>query len=183
MEKTDLEKLTKAIKIIEKIANGVNPLDGKPIAKGHFLQEPKINRCLLFVADTLKRQLQETVYRTRRPNVFIISADEKGRVEFPPGKIGVNEFSKCVNRVLDLTRSKKLTGVELNKRLKKIGLLTEEQTPDGKVRTTVNSKSLEYGFETELRNYNSNEYRMVLMNDKGKRYLLDNLETIMGNEG
>lgn len=182
MEKLGLEKLTKAIEIIEKIANGINPLDGKPIEKEHFLQEPKINRCLAFVADSLKRQLQETVYRIRRPNVFIISDDEKERVEFPPGKIGVNEFSKCVNRVLDLTRSKKLTGVELNKRLKKVGLLTEEQTPDGKVRTTVNSKSLEYGFETELRNYNGNEYLMVLMNDRAKRYLLDNLETIMGDE-
>ena len=182
MERIDLEKLAKAREVLLKIANGVNPLTGESIEKEHFLQDPRIIRCLFFSADSLKQQLEETVYRRRRPSSFLISAAEKEQVRFTEGKIGVNEFSKCVNRVLDLTRSKKLTGVELNRRLKKMGLLTEEQTPDGKTRTTVNSQSLDCGFETELRNYNGNEYQMVLMNDKGKRYLLDNLETIMAEE-
>ncbi len=182
MERIDLEKLTKAREITLKMANGVNPLTGESIGKEHFLQDPRIIRCLFFIADALKQQLEETVYRVRRPSSFIISPEEKEQIRFAEGKIGVNEFSKCVNKVLDLTRSKKLTGVELNKRLKKMGFLTEEETPDGKSRTTVNSQSLECGFETELRNYNGNEYQMVLMNDKGKRYLLDNLETIMAEE-
>ncbi|MGE5583578.1 MAG: hypothetical protein ACM3X9_13750 [Bacillota bacterium] len=182
MEKIDLEKLSKAREVILKMANGVNPLTGESIEKEHFLQDPRIIRCLFFIADSLKQQQEGAVYRNRRSNSFIISAEEKKQVQFTEGKIGVNEFSKCVNRVLDLTRSKKLTGVELNKRLKKMGLLAEEQTPDGKTRTTVNNQSLDYGFETELRNYNGNEYQMVLINDKGKRYLLDNLEIIMAEE-
>lgn len=178
----DLEKLQKAREVVLRMAKGANPINGQPIAQDHFLQDPRIVRCLMFIADSLQGQIGETVYKACRPNDFIISAAAKERVQFPPGKIGVNEFSKCVNKVLDLTQSKKLTGVELNKRLKKMGLLAEEQRPDGKTWTTVNSRSLDCGFETELRNFNGNEYQMVLINDKGKRYLLDNLEAIMAEE-
>lgn len=178
----DIEKLQKARAVLQKMADGVNPLNGQPIEKEHFLQDPRIIRCLFFIADSLKQQIEEVVYKIRRPDSFTINVEEKSRVQFPAGKIGVNEFSKCVNRIIDLTRSKKLTGVELNKRLKKMGILSEAKTTDGKVGTTVNDKSAGYGFEAERRTFNGNEYEMVLMNDKGKQYLLDNLETIMAGE-
>ena len=115
-----------------------------------------------------------------KPTEFRISPEEKKQVSFPEGKIGVNEFSKQVNLCIDLTKSKKLTGVELNKRLKKIGILSEKTTESGKTRTITNETSVNYGFEMEKRNFNGVEYEMVLMNDNGKKYLLQNIDTIMG---
>ena len=106
--------------------------------------------------------------------------EEKKQVSFPEGKIGVNEFSKQVNLCIDLTKSKKLTGVELNKGLKKIGILSEKTMESGKTRTITNETSANYGFEMEKRNFNGVEYEMVLMNDNGKKYLLQNIDTIMG---
>ena len=43
----------------------------------------------------------------------------------------------------------------------------------------TNSKSKDYGFETVTKSFNGNEYDMVVMNDTGKRYLLEHLEEIM----
>jgi hypothetical protein len=112
----------------------------------------------------------------------MITPAQKRAVKLTEGKIGVNEFSRCVNRCLDSASSKKLTGVEINKRLKKLGILSEEKLPDGKTRTTINAKSGEYGFEAERRTYKNEEYEKVVMNEAGKQYLLDNLETIMASE-
>jgi hypothetical protein len=178
----DIEKMQKAREVLQKMANGINPVSGQTIEKEHFLQDPRIIRCMFFIADVLKRQIDETIYRERRPTIFSITAEEKERIEFPAGKIGVNEFSRCVNHVIDISRSKKLTGVELNKRLKKMGLLNEEKTPDGRTRTTLDVQSAGHGFETGRKTYNGHEYEMVLFNDQGKRYLLDNLEIIMAVE-
>lgn len=113
---------------------------------------------------------------------FSITAEEKSRVVLPDKSIGVNEFAKCINSVINLQRSKKLSGMELNKQLKRMGVLGEEKTEEGKTRTVVNERSIEFGIETEKRIYSGNEYEMILFNDKGKKFLLDNLEKIMSHE-
>lgn len=177
---TEFEKIEKAKMVLYKIANGVNPLNGEQIEKGSFLDDGKIIRCFYFVTEILDNVING-VYsssRTGQTN-FYITAEQKKRVEFPQGKIGVNEFSKCINSCIDLSRSKRLTGTELNKRLKKMGILSEEGMGDGKTRTVVNGKSAEYGFETERKSYNGIEYDKVVINDKGKKYLLENIESIM----
>jgi len=179
---SEKEKILKAKEILLKIANGVNPVNGEQIAEESFLHDPRIIRCFYYVAQVLENTARGQ-YPTNKPGVFIITKEEKAKVILPEGKIGVNEFARCINRVIDPSRSKRLTGVILNKQLKKMGILAEENYGDGKTRTILNEKSAEFGIEAEKRNYNGNEYEMILFNDKGKQFLLDNLEEIMSFEG
>lgn len=179
----NFEKIEKAKNVLQTIAKGVNPLTGEIIEEDSFLNDVRISRCFYFVAEIMDNVINGA-YRTNgnKLSQFIITPEQKQKVEFPEGKIGVNEFSKCVNLQIDLNRSKKLSGVEINKRLKKMGILSEVATLDGKTRTTANQKSSEYGLETEKRTFNGVEYDMVVINDKGKKYLLDNIETILATE-
>jgi hypothetical protein len=176
------EKLLKAGEVLNKIANGMNPLTGESIVQESFLQDPKIVRCLFYTKDILQKLAEGGFQPGHRPPGFAITPEEKNRVELPPGKVGINEFARCVNQVIDNNRSIKLTGVELNKRLKKMGILTELPGQNGKTRTTVNAKSKDYGIELEKRSFQGNEYEMVLFTEKGKKFLLDNLEKIMKAE-
>lgn len=176
----EFEKMEKAKNVLQKMAKGVNPLTGEAITEHNFLNDPRIIRCFYFVSEVLDNVIQG-VYRksgSRLPD-FIITPEQKQRVKFPEGKIGVNEFSRHINQCINLNESKKLTGVELNKRLKKMGILTEKIIENGKTRTITNSNSAKYGFEMENRVFNGVEYEMVVINDHGKKYLLDNIETIM----
>ena len=177
---SEKEKIIKAKEVLVKIANGINPLNRQPINDESFLNDPRIIRCFFFVAEILDRahagQLNQTLHK---PTEFRITSEEKSKIKFPEYKIGVNEFARCVNNIIDPKISKKLTGVVLNNQLKKMGLLSEVIIEDGKKRTTINDKSNDYGFELEKRNYNGNEYDMVVINDIGKKFLLDNLEDIL----
>ncbi|NSW91900.1 MAG: hypothetical protein HPY74_14735 [Firmicutes bacterium] len=175
---SESEKIEKAKIVLQKIAKGIDPLTGEQIEGDSFLNDPKIIRCFYFVTEVLDNVLKG-VYSNRKLSHFFITPEQKSKVQFPEGKIGVNEFSKSINACIDPTSSKKLTGVELNKKLKKMGILSEEETDAGRKRTITNDTSIQYGFETERRVYNGNEYDMVVINDKGKKYLLDNIETIM----
>ncbi len=176
----DKEKLLRAKEIMRKMANGINPLNEELIGGDSFLHDPGMVTCLYFVQEVLDSAI-ESQMRTgvKKPAGFVITGEEKSRIELPQDRIGVNEFAKCVNKVLDLNRSKTLSGMEINKKLKKMGILGEEVLPDGKKRTVLTAKSLEYGLESEKRNYNGNEYEMVLFNEKGKKFLLDNLEKML----
>lgn len=177
------EKIVKAGEILNKMANGINPVNGQPIDADCFLQDPRIIRCLFFVQQILNEAAERPANKAvRKPAKFIITDEEKSNVRFPEENIGVNQFARCINNAIDLNRSRKITGVEINKQLKKMGILAEELLTDGKKRTIVNANSHKYGAVTERRNYNGNEYNMVCFNDIGKKFLLDELEKILEYE-
>jgi len=177
---SDFEKMDKARSVMVKMAEGINPVTGEQIKDENFLNDPRIIRCFYYIAEVLDNVMNGVYSKSNRPAQFVITPEQKSMVVLPDGLIGVTEFSKQVNMCTDQTRSKKLTAVELNKRLKKMGILGEEVNPaTGKARTVTNSKSKDYGFEMVRRSFNGNEYEMVVMNDIGKRYLLDHLEEIM----
>lgn len=176
------EKIIKANEILNKMANGVNPVNGKPIDVDCFLHDPRMIRCLFFVQQVLDKVIDNEInIGDRKPAKFVITAEEKSRIKFPEEKIGINQFARCVNSVIDLNLSSKITGVQINKQLKKMGILGEEPLENGKKRTVIKDDSYKYGIETEKRNYNGNEYDMVCFNDIGKKFLLDNLEKILQN--
>lgn len=162
------------------MASGENPLNGEPIEDGSFLHDPRIIRCLYFVQEVLAMAADgHFKSNTKKNTEFVITYEEKVKVQFPQGNIGVNEFARCVNMVIDLDKSKRLSGVEINKQLKKMGILGEDALADGKTRTILTNISKDYGIESERRSYNGNEYEMVVFTDEGKKYLLDNIEKIM----
>ncbi len=178
------EKIAKAREMVQKMAGGINPLDGQPLDDDCFLHDPRMVRCLHFVQEILRKALEDPARAgQRKPAVFAISGEEKNRVQLPKGKIGINEFARCLNGVIDAGKSRKLTGIEINRQLKKMGVLGEQVLADGKTRTIVKAESSHYGIESEKRNQNGNEYEMVLFNEEGKKYLLENIETIMAYSG
>lgn len=180
---SEKEKLIRAKEVLVKIANGINPVDGKAIEDEGFLTDPRIIRCLFYVADVLTLASEGRADEILpKPTEFIITPEEKSKVRFPEHKIGVSQFAKCINQTIDLSRSKKLTGVGLNKQLKILGLLSEKIDEDGRKRTVTNDQSGAYGFELEQRSFNGTEYEMVVFNERGRQYLLDNIESIMSAE-
>jgi hypothetical protein len=179
----EVEYLNQTKNVLERLARGINPLTGKVVEKESFLKQVEIGKCLTTAREVVDRLIQNGGrFGSDKQTKFTITAAQKKTIKLTDGKIGVNEFSRCVNLCLDPDDSKKLTGVELNRRLRKLGILSEAKLADGKSHTTVNARSPEFGFESEHRAYKGEEYEMVVMNEIGKKYLLDNLETIMATE-
>ncbi len=177
----DLEKLRKGRQVLQKMGQGINPIDGEPIQTDSFLQDPRIIRCLFFAAEVLGMVADGTLIIKDERRNFSITDEEKARICLPDGPIGINQFARCVNEVLSPS-SKRLTGVIINNGLKELGILTEVVDPNGKKRTTITAKSAQYGISTEPRVYNGAEYEAVLYDDSGKLFLLNNLEQILGRD-
>ncbi|NBG88491.1 hypothetical protein [Isachenkonia alkalipeptolytica] len=174
-EKVSIER---TVSILENLAKGLDPGTQKAVKKDHILHDPEVIRSFYFAKQVLEN-VKKGTYNNRKLTEFIITPAQKSKIRLPERKIGVNEFSRIINEHIDLHISKKLTGVELNRQLKKLGVLSEEVLEGGKKRTVTNKDSLGIGFETEKRDKNGNEYDMVVINTKGKAYLLENLEKIM----
>ncbi|MDD4088249.1 MAG: hypothetical protein PHS04_03645 [Tissierellia bacterium] len=173
----DIEKIEKAKIIIQKIADGTNPTNGLPIETESFLHDPRIIRCFYYITEVLEA-VKNGTYSNTKITDFIITNEQKNKVEFTAGNIGVNEAARCINQQINPLISKKVSGALLNKGLKRLGILSE-LVVDGKKRTITNENSKDYGFFLEKRSYDGREFDMVLINDEGKKYILDNIEKIM----
>ena len=177
-QQQEKESIENAVHILDSLGKGLEPGTQKAVKKDHLLHDPEIIRSFYFAKQVLEN-VKKGIYNNRKLTEFIITPEQKAKVQLPERKIGVNEFSRLVNEQIDLHLSKKLTGIELNRQLKKLGVLSEEILDEGKKRTVTNEHSHEMGFETEKREKNGNEYEMVVINKEGKDYLLKNLEEIM----
>lgn len=178
----DNEQLIESKKIIEAIANGINPLSGESITDESFFNDPRIIRPLFYLSQYLGRKTSRRT-GTSKPKHFTITLEEKSCVKLPEGKIGINKFAFAVNKVIDTKKSKKLNGAVINKKLKALGILSEEMNDEGKRMTVINATSEGYGIESIPRTFNNREFQQVVYNETGKKFLLDNIEKIMSYEG
>jgi hypothetical protein len=126
----DIEKIEKARLIIQKIADGTNPINGQPVEADSFLHDSRITRCFYFISEVLEAVVKGT-YSNKKINDFVITDEQKNKVVFTEGNIGVNEAARCINLQLNPLMSKKVTGAQLNKGLKRLGILSEA-VEDGK---------------------------------------------------
>lgn len=176
MQERDMIQKTR--ELLMKIAHGADPITGEVIPDESFLNDPGIIRSFYFASDIMDNVLKGVYSNSKKHVPFSITSEQISRIALPEGKIGVNEFSRCVNEVLDIS-GKNLTGMELNRRLKLMGILSESKNEEGKAVTTTNEKSHQYGFEMEHRSKNGRDFDMILINNAGKKYLIDNIDRIM----
>lgn len=168
--------------MLEKLAHGINPLDGLAITSDHLLNNPHVIRHLFTILnylDSEPKKRQKKTNNRKRLNKFILTPEQLERVELPKGLIGINEFAQAINLVIDETVSKKLSGAAINRKLKKIGVLSEAKIDDNKTRTVVNDTSIGYGIESIESYYNGEPYKRVVFNEIGKEFLVKNIIDLM----
>lgn len=106
---TEQEKLHHAKHYIDSLANGLNPLDGTPIPEQDIVNNVKISRCLFFVSDVLRKQLdghEPKKVSEKDKKLFYITEEEK--LQYVPSKtpIPASGISYKVNEILDEKKMK-----------------------------------------------------------------------------
>ena len=80
---TELEKIAYAKSFIDKLANGINPLDDTPIPDGDIANNVRLSRCFFYVSDIL-RQVYENggVGKVEKTIPFSITHEQLSQFEF-----------------------------------------------------------------------------------------------------
>ncbi len=56
---TEIEKIEYAKSFIDKLANGINPIDDSQIKEDDMINNVRISRCLFFVSDVLRQVVEK----------------------------------------------------------------------------------------------------------------------------
>ena len=175
---TEIEKLIRAREILNMIIQGENPFSHELIEEECFIHNPKMIRCLCYINEVLTRDIEKQKKNTYRKDLLITEEDMK-KVIFPKEDLGIRDFVNAVNSVLDIEHRKGLTTNKFTHIMKNHQMLGEKVEEGGRRRTVCNESSIQYGFYMGQGMYNGVTYERVMINEKGKEYLRENLVRLL----
>ena len=181
---TELETIARAKMYIDKLANGINPLDDTAVAENDIVNNVRISRCLFFVSDTLRRVLENGgvgVASRVKKNKFKITAEELENFEFSDRPIPISEITRRINDVADTENSTKLSHKTITSWLSEIGMLNEMINTDGKKRKCPTAEGAELGIFVEERMGQNGIYHVVVYNKSAQKFIVDNIPSVVEN--
>ena len=182
---TELEKIAYAKSFIDKLANGINPLDDTPIPDDDIANNIRLSRCFFYVSDIL-RQVYENGGVTkpkRTPKIpFAVTLEQLEKFEYSAEPIAVSEIAKRIYAMADNETMEKVSYRQINQWLLNIGMLYLHDFGGKKPVKRPTEEGNQIGITVETRMGRYGEYQVVLYNEDAQRFILDNLEAVAATE-
>ena len=179
---TDLETLERAKMYMEKLANGINPLDNSIIPDNDVVNNVRLSRCFFYIADVLRQVIDNggvTKQKKEKKQPFYLSADQRDSFAYSSESIPISEITNRINALIPPETMKKLSHTMLTNWMLSIDLLRSELDANGKAtkRPTSNGNSL--GISVETRTGINGPYSVILYSTDAQHFILDNLDAVI----
>lgn len=185
MYHTDMDKLEVAIRYVQRIADGCNPVNNMPVEDDSVMNNPNVIRCMFFIKEVLEE------VRRNKGVIGGRKAREKGE-PFPFEVLeGFRyESDKPITHLLRQLRSltdredvEKLSYRPVSDWLKTAGYLTRGYSQEaGREVTMPTEKGRKLGIYTDVRIGSTGSYLCVLYNQNAQEYIVRNFEAILSGQ-
>lgn len=175
MKKFDLTKLDVAIKYVERIADGCNPVNNSPFGEEDSLNNPHVIRCMYFIKDVLEevRNNGGMIASTKEKTILIpFPVEILDQFTYREDMSITHVLNQIYEPVADLD-VKKISVTKVTAALKEEGYLLDEPNPEtGKTRKVPSVKGKELGIYMVEREYNGRMYQSVTYNKNAQEYVV-----------
>ena len=179
---TEMETLERAKMYMEKLANGINPIDGNVIPDEDVVNNVRLSRCFFYVADVLRQVIDNggvAPQKKVKKEPFAISNDQRSGFEYSTTPIPISEIASRINALSTHENMATLGYAAIRDWLISLALL--EETLDGNgnpvKRPTPQGESI--GIQLDARTGNNGPYFVVVYNLDAQHFILDNLDAII----
>ena len=142
---TELEKIAYTKTFIDKLANGINPLDDTQIPEGEVAANPRMAKCFLYVSQILSDIIEHpsAIDEMHRVKGWSVTPEVQTKIECTQAYVSISAFAKKIDEALCSTR--KFTAAELNPWLVENGYLNYVKLSDDKTTRRPTQKGNEIG--------------------------------------
>ena len=153
---TELEKIEYAKSFIDKLANGINPIDDTNVPDGDIVNNVRLSRCFFYVSDILRQVIENggitasKSTKSKKKQAFILTQEQRE-------KISSNTISNW------LVEKGFLSIVTFN----------------GKNRKKPTEYGIKIGISTVEKNGMYGTYTMVVYNSQAQQFIYDNIDDIL----
>jgi hypothetical protein len=183
---TEPEKLKHAKNYIEMLANGINPLDGKPVPENDVINNVRLSRCFFYVADVLDKVATGSTGENAAPKKrvrkapFALSLEQRERFEYSSRPISATEIAKRLTALIDTERMVQISQAAITSWLVSLGALVNISGPDDRMRKrpTPDGNALGISIEERVRE-DGTMYNVVVYDLNAQHFVIDNLDAIL----
>ena len=134
---TELEKIERAKMYMDKLANGINPIDGTMAPDDDLINNVRLSRCFFFISDVLRQVIENGGTKTavnKKPKKLPLEIPMEKRSQFVYSEVPIpaGEIAKRINALADNDTMQKLTYSGILTWLTEIGMMEWALAPDGK---------------------------------------------------
>jgi hypothetical protein len=182
---TELEKIEYAKSFIDKLANGINPLDDPSIPEGDTVNNVRLSRCFFYVSDILRQVIDNGGVNPppKTPKVgkqaFSLTDEARAALKVTNTTLTVSEIADYLNDTIDETTTDKISAAAINSWLVDIGFLEVVEMPNGKTRKNPTPDGAELGLITEDRVGQYGAYTIVLFGAPAQTFVYDHVDAIV----
>ncbi|MGN0488317.1 MAG: hypothetical protein ACI4HO_03520 [Ruminococcus sp.] len=179
---TEIDKIARAQMYLEKLANGINPLDGTEVPENDTVNNVRISRCMFYVSDILKQIVDNKgKYKVEMPDrvPFSVTSEQLLHFQFSDTPLSISEITKRINALIDTMYVRELKLGSIAEWLVSINMLSNI-TVNNKTRRIPTESGKNLGITTEERiGQYGQHYEAVLYNRNAQQFIIDNIDAVI----
>ena len=185
---TELEKIAYAKSFIDKLANGINPLDDMPIPAGDIANNVRLSRCFFYVSSILQKEMEreskkEEKEKKSRLIDFSITYEQLQNFEYSSKPISATVLAKKINQLVECENMRKLSYRQINGWLLNIRMLEYKDIGNGKMKRQPTQQGKEIGIVLEFwEKGRGGKYPVIMYSEAAQRFIIDNIDAVIATE-
>ena len=192
---TEAEKIAYAKFFIDKLANGVNPLDGTSIPEDDIVNNVRISRCFFYVSSILQKELDREIIneKKKQPKVkraprapFSITQEQLAQFEYLPYPISATAIAKKINLLaskdIEEKHMERFSYRKINYWLREIGMIEWREWKNGKQKRFPTAEGEEIGLVLKIWESYGRKTPVIYFSEEAQRFIIDHFEAVMAAE-
>ena len=185
---TDLEKIEYAKSFIDKLANGINPLDDTPIPEGDIANNVRLSRCFFYVSSILQKEIERESKKEKRERKsqradFSITYEQLQNFEYSSKPISATVLAKKINQLVEGEKMRKLSYRQIIGWLLNVGMLEYKDIGNGNMKRQPTQQGEEIGIVLEFwEQRQGRKYPVIMYSEAAQRFIIDNLDAVIATE-
>ena len=185
---TELEKIAYAKSFIDKLANGINPLDDTPIPDGDIANNVRLSRCFFYVSGILQKEIDREAKKEKKAKKaqllpLSISYEQLQYFEYSSKPISATVLAKKINQLVNGENMRKLSYRQITGWLLNIGMLEYKDIGNGKMKRQPTHQGEEIGIVLEFwEKGQGRKYPVIMYSEAAQRFILDNMDAVIATE-
>lgn len=176
---TEMETIKRAKLYMEKLANGINPIDDSVIPDEDVVNNVRLSRCFFYISGILGQIIDnggigEPPKKKKVP--FTLSLEEKASFKPSSEPIPVSKLAKQIGALSNRENMEALRYTVIQNWLLSIGMLEETLDGNGKKAKRPTAEGERIGITLEARTGAQGMYFVVIYNQMAQHFVVDNLD-------
>lgn len=180
----EIDIMKRAKMYLDKLSEGINPLDGTRVNSDDIVNNERISRCFNYISTVLEDVINnggtvvKNFYISRTP--FSVSYQQLENFEYSDTPISLSEIVKRINNLIDSENMVELKATAISEYLVEIGILKVVELSDGKKYKAPTEFGYKIGITVENRtSLSGHSYDVNLYSKNAQQFIIDNLRGII----